>query len=105
MHFRIGHVSILEDTRIFKKVGNDMWTADNWKDYEVLDTSEGEKLERWGRYLLIRPDPQVIWQTEKTRPEWRKPNGHYHRSSKGGGSWEFFDLPKTWQISDRKSVV
>ena len=76
-----------------------MWTADNWKDYEVLDTSEGEKLERWGRYLLIRPDPQVIWQTEKTRPEWRKPNGHYHRSSKGGGSWEFFDLPKTWQIS------
>ena len=76
-----------------------MWTADKWKDYEVLDTSEGEKLERWGSYLLIRPDPQVIWQTEKTRPEWKKPNGHYHRSSKGGGSWEFFDLPKTWQIS------
>ena len=75
-----------------------MWIADNWKDYEVLDTSKGEKLERWGDYLLIRPDPQVIWDTPKTNHGWKKCNGHYHRSSKGGGDWEFFDLPKQWQI-------
>ena len=66
-----------------------MWTADKWKDYEVLDTSCGEKLERWGKYLLIRPDPQVIWNTPKINPGWQKKNGHYHRSSKGGGEWEF----------------
>ena len=76
-----------------------MWIADQWKDYEVLDTSEGEKLERWGDYLLVRPDPQVIWNTPKELPGWRKMNGHYHRSSKGGGEWEFFDLPKQWEIA------
>ena len=76
-----------------------MWTADGWKDYEVLDTSDGEKLERWGDYLLVRPDPQVIWKTERTHAGWRRPNAHYHRSSKGGGEWEFFDLPEQWQIS------
>ena len=76
-----------------------MWIADQWKDYEVLDTSEGEKLEHWGDYLLVRPDPQVIWNTPKELPGWRKMNGHYHRSSKGGGEWEFFDLPKQWEIA------
>ncbi|HUM83251.1 MAG TPA: class I SAM-dependent methyltransferase [Lachnospiraceae bacterium] len=76
-----------------------MWTADKWNDYEVLETSGGEKLERWGKYLLVRPDPQVIWQTEKTAGGWKHPNGHYHRSAKGGGSWDFFNLPETWQIS------
>ena len=75
-----------------------MFIADNWKDYEVIDTSSGEKLERWGDYFLVRPDPQVIWQTEKQNKKWRRPNGHYHRSSKGGGEWEFFDLPEQWQI-------
>lgn len=75
-----------------------MWVADNWKDYEVLDTAGGEKLERWGDYLLVRPDPQVIWDSNKQNPGWRKMNGHYHRSSKGGGEWEFFDLPKEWEI-------
>ena len=75
-----------------------MWIADQWSDYEVLDTSSGEKLERWGDYLLIRPDPQVIWQTERTLKGWKAPNAHYHRSAKGGGSWEFFDLPESWQI-------
>lgn len=75
-----------------------MWIADNWKDYEVLDTSDGEKLERWGNYLLVRPDPQVIWNSDKKNPGWGKMNGHYHRSSKGGGEWEFFDLPKEWEI-------
>lgn len=74
-----------------------MWIADAWKDYEVLDTSAGEKLERWGEYLLIRPDPQVIWSTAKS-PEWKKYNGHYRRSSKGGGSWEFRNLPEEWVI-------
>ncbi|MGN0433691.1 MAG: class I SAM-dependent methyltransferase [Bilifractor sp.] len=78
-----------------------MWLADNWNDYEVLDTSSGEKLERWGDYLLIRPDPQVIWNTEKKARGWRKCNGHYHRSTRGGGEWEFFDLPKQWQIRYR----
>ena len=76
-----------------------MWIAENWKDYEVLDTSGGEKLERWGRYLLIRPDRQVIWNTPKTLPGWSRPNGHYHRSTKGGGSWEFSGLPESWTIS------
>lgn len=76
-----------------------MWIADNWKDYEVLDTSGGEKLERWGEYILVRPDPQVIWNTPKVHKGWKKKNGHYHRSSKGGGEWEFFDLPDEWSIS------
>lgn len=76
-----------------------MWVAENWKDYEVLDTSAGEKLERWGNYILVRPDPQVIWNTPHNAPGWKKKNGHYHRSSKGGGEWEFINLPKEWQIS------
>lgn len=75
-----------------------MWTADHWKDYEVLDTSCGEKLERWGNYILLRPDPQVIWNTPRSAKEWGRLNGHYHRSAKGGGEWEFFDLPKEWSI-------
>ena len=75
-----------------------MWVADKWKDYEVLDTSGGDKLERWGRYILRRPDPQVIWNTPKTIPEWKRLNGHYHRSNKGGGEWEFFDLPEQWSV-------
>ena len=78
-----------------------MWIADGWKDYEVLDTSKGEKLERWGKYILVRPDPQVIWNTPHIAPEWKKKNGHYHRSSKGGGQWEFFGLPEQWEISYR----
>ncbi len=75
-----------------------MWIAKDWKDYEVIDSSEGEKLERWGKYILLRPDPQVIWQTQKKDPRWRKLNGHYYRSKKGGGEWKFFDLPKEWKI-------
>ena len=76
-----------------------MWKADNWKDYEVIDTSKGEKLERWGKYVLVRPDPQVIWNTPRKNAGWKNRNGHYHRSVKGGGSWEFFDLPEEWSIS------
>ena len=81
-----------------------MWIADNWKDYEVIDTSGGEKLERWGDYILVRPDPQVIWDTPKKVKGWKKMNGHYHRSNKGGGEWEFFNLPNTWQINYGKLV-
>ncbi len=79
-----------------------MWIADKWNTYEVLDCSEGEKLERWGDYTLVRPDPQVIWNTKKSS-QWKKVNGHYHRSSKGGGEWEFFSLPEQWSI-DYKSL-
>lgn len=75
-----------------------MWTADNWKDYEVLDCSDGEKLERWGEYILLRPDPQVIWTTPRLDRRWKKLNAHYHRSKKGGGEWEFFQLPEQWEI-------
>ena len=57
-----------------------MWLADRWKDYEVIDCSCGEKLERWSKYILLRPDPQVIWDTPKTNKNWKKLNGHYHRS-------------------------
>ena len=75
-----------------------MWIANHWKDYEVIDCSGGEKLERWGTYILVRPDPQVIWDTPKNEKRWKKRNAHYHRSSKGGGEWEFFDLPEQWQV-------
>lgn len=79
-----------------------MWIADNWKDYEVIDCSAGEKLERWGNYILVRPDPQVIWNTPKADNRWKQKNGHYHRSAKGGGEWEFFDLPEEWSIRYRE---
>lgn len=78
-----------------------MWISDKWSDYEVIDTSSGEKLERWGDYILVRPDPQVIWDTPHRAPEWKKKNAHYHRSNKGGGQWEFFDLPEQWEITYR----
>ena len=78
-----------------------MFIADNWKDYEVIDASCKEKLERWGDYLLVRPDPQVIWDTPKRHYGWKKHSGHYHRSAKGGGEWEFFGLPQQWSIGYR----
>lgn len=78
-----------------------MWVADHWTDYEVIDTSKGEKLERWGKYILLRPDPQVLWDTPKKNPAWKHLNAHYHRSKKGGGEWEFFDLPEQWSIHYR----
>ena len=78
-----------------------MWIADQWKDYEVIDTCSGEKCERWGDYILVRPDPQVIWDTGHNNPAWKQKNGHYHRSNKGGGEWEFRNLPKEWSIKYR----
>ena len=75
-----------------------MWLSDKWKDYEVLDTSEGEKLERWGKYILVRPDPQVILATPKTDPLWKKYDAKYTRSSEGGGRWTNLTLPERWQV-------
>ncbi len=76
-----------------------MWIADKWKDYTVIDTSSGEKLEMWGKYSLIRPDPQVIWKTEKKNPLWRKADASYRRSHSGGGAWSDNSLPETWNIN------
>ena len=76
-----------------------MWIADNWKEYTVIDTSSGEKLERWGKYTLIRPDPQVIWKTEKKNPLWRTADASYKRSKTGGGAWSDNKLPESWVIS------
>ena len=75
-----------------------MWKSDNWKDYEIIDTSDGEKLERWGKYVLVRPDPQVIWSTPKENPLWRRYDARYARSSTGGGKWSQHHLPERWQI-------
>lgn len=71
----------------------------NWKDYELIDTSAGERLERWGNVILIRPDPQIIWNTPKDDPLWRGANARYNRSSTGGGSWqEMKKVPPMWKI-------
>lgn len=78
-----------------------MWIADNWKDYTVIDTSSGEKLERWGKYTLVRPDPQVIWRTEKKNPLWKRADASYKRSSSGGGAWSDNRLPESWTINYR----
>lgn len=76
-----------------------MRVSDNWKDYELIDCSEGERLERWGKYILIRPDPQVIWSTPKTNGLWYNADARYIRSSSGGGSWDVYKkLPDVWQI-------
>jgi 23S rRNA (cytosine1962-C5)-methyltransferase len=77
-----------------------MKAASNWLDYELIDTSSGEKLERWKNITLIRPDPQIIWKTERESPAWRRADAHYHRSNTGGGHWEYVHkLPQSWQIS------
>jgi 23S rRNA (cytosine1962-C5)-methyltransferase len=73
--------------------------SDKWTDYELLDCSRGERLERWGTHLLVRPDPQVIWDTPRRHAGWAKPSARYSRSSAGGGAWEKNDLPASWQIA------
>ena len=75
-----------------------MWIADGWKEYELLDCGSGEKLERWGDRLLVRPDPQAIWNTPRHHHGWKRPDGRYLRSSAGGGSWEKGRLPGQWQV-------
>ena len=79
-----------------------MWKAEKWKDYEVLDTSDGEKLERWGSYILVRPDPQVIWFTPRNDRRWREYDAKYARSNSGGGQWSRNRLPERWQIHYRE---
>mgnify|MGYP002644405572 CR=1 FL=1 len=77
-----------------------MRPADSWKDYELLDATGGNRLERWGETILIRPDPQVVWKTEKQSPLWAKADAIYHRSNQGGGEWEYRRrLPEKWKIS------
>ncbi len=76
-----------------------MWIANEWNDYTVIDASEGEKLEYWGKYTLIRPDPQVIWKTKKSNPLWNKADASYKRSRSGGGAWSQNKLPEMWNIS------
>ena len=78
-----------------------MWICDQWKDYELLDASDGEKLERWGKYILIRPDPQVLWNGVKNSRFWQKSDADYRRSSSGGGSWSQNRLPDAWNVSYR----
>ena len=75
-----------------------MWIANRWKDYELIDCGGGEKLERWGKTVLVRPDPQAIWNTPRTRREWKHPDGRYYRSKTGGGHWEKGKLLEHWQI-------
>ncbi len=76
-----------------------MIISDKWKDYEILDMANGEKLERWGNIVLIRPDPQIVWSHKQAPALWKKANAHYHRSKSGGGEWEYIKkVPKSWQI-------
>lgn len=75
-----------------------MWIADGWKDYELLDTSDGQRLEKWKKYTLVRPDPQVIWSGVKRHPLWKKADGIYSREG-GGGKWIKLDVPESWNIS------
>lgn len=77
-----------------------MRVADNWTDYRLIDTSEGDRLESWGGVKLVRPDPQIIWKTEKKNKDWKTADAVYHRSQKGGGEWEYRKkLPESWTIS------
>ena len=78
-----------------------MWIAKDWKDYELLDCGGGEKLERWGRQILVRPDPQAIWETPHANRGWKNAQGRYHRSSTGGGHWDKEKLPEQWQMRYR----
>ena len=77
-----------------------MWAADGWKEYELIDCDDGERLERWGEYILVRPDPQVIWTGERKNPLWRRAHGVYKRVG-GGGSWTVNRMPESWCISYR----
>ena len=79
-----------------------MRVSEHWRDYELIDSSFGERLERWGDIILIRPDPQVIWSTERTHPLWKNAHARYFRSSSGGGRWQIYKkIPDSWQISYR----
>lgn len=73
--------------------------AKDWQDYKIIDMAEGQKLEKWGKYVLSRPDPQIVWKEKSFPEEWKKANAIYHRSNKGGGNWEYkTKMPENWQI-------
>lgn len=80
------------------KGGKYMWYSENWKEYELLDASDGERLERWGKYILVRPDPQIIWKNTREHPLWKKADGIYRRSSGGGGGWVKSKMPEQWSV-------
>lgn len=77
-----------------------MWYSSDWKEYELLDAANGQRLERWGKYVFVRPDPQAVWGDRSNNPLWKKADGRYNRSNSGGGQWQFFkDLPESWTIT------
>lgn len=87
-----------------------MWYSDKWKEYELIDASGGERLERWGDTVLVRPDPQIIWNTQRKNPLWKNCNARYMRSSKGGGSWDIRNMPKGlmdegWNLTYREGIT
>jgi 23S rRNA (cytosine1962-C5)-methyltransferase len=76
-----------------------MWISDKWADYELIDCSCGERLERWGSYVLVRPDPQAIWRTQREHPSWQNADARYERSRSGGGRWSAAKMPDTWRVA------
>lgn len=76
-----------------------MWISDKWQDFELIDCSRGEKLERWGRFYLVRPDPQAIWDTPRIDTRWNMRDARYRRASTGGGAWDKGGLPESWRIN------
>ena len=77
-----------------------MWYSSDWKEYELIDAADGQRLERWGKYVFVRPDPQAVWGDKSNNPLWKKADGRYIRSSSGGGQWQFFKtLPESWTIT------
>ena len=76
-----------------------MWICDDWKDYELIDADEGERLERWGSYILVRPDPQIIWNGDREDSRWKNADGVYRRSRSGGGRWVVSRMPEEWCIN------
>ena len=82
-----------------------MWISDNWNDYELIDTSSGDTLEKWGKYTLVRPDPQVIWNSEKKNPLWQKADAVYTRSKSGGGAWSRNGLPSEWTVNYQDLIL
>jgi len=75
-----------------------MWIADKWQDFELIDCGDGEKLERWNRQILVRPEPQAIWKSAKRHPGWSNPDARYSRSSSGGGNWDKRSVPSQWTV-------
>ena len=82
-----------------------MWISDKWKDYELTDASFGDRLEKWGKYTLVRPDPQVIWGSERRNPLWNKADAVYTRSKSGGGAWSRNNLPSEWTVRYQDLVL